>query len=234
MNLLTTSYRAIIFCCISCQLILSAADAQEAKWDSTYRPDIYPSRVDLFNSFRHSKKDIVFLGNSITFWGEWSELLGSPHIKNRGIPGDITFGVLERLDEVINGQPAKVFILIGINDIARNIPDSVTIRNYKRMVERIKTGSPRTKIFFQTLLPTNSAPNKLTAYYHKELQVKKINAAIRDLTKEEHIGLIDLYASFADAEGNLPRQYTFDGVHLTKPGYDVWVDVLKKGKYLTR
>ncbi|RYZ63102.1 MAG: sialate O-acetylesterase [Chitinophagaceae bacterium] len=204
----------------------------QTKWDSTARPEIYPLQVALFRAAPHSKKDVVFLGNSITFWGNWPELLNSAHVKNRGIPGDITFGVLERLDEVINGRPKKIFILIGINDVARNIPDSVILQNYRRMVAAIKTGSPRTKIFFQSILPTNSAAGKLTSHYNKGGHIKTINAGLKDITEKEGVVFIDLYSAFADAEGNLPRSLTFDGVHLTKAGYDIWVDILRKGKYL--
>ncbi|GAA4749506.1 GDSL-type esterase/lipase family protein [Flavisolibacter ginsenosidimutans] len=222
----------IIFFSACVFFITGNAFAQTAKWDSTYRPEIYPLQVAVFRAATHSKKDIVFLGNSITFWGNWTELLNSKHIKNRGVPGDITFGVLDRLDEVIGGQPNKVFILIGINDVARNIPDSVILQNYRRMIAAIKTGSPRTKIFFQSILPTNSAAGKLTSHYNKANHIKAINAGLKSLAEEEGVGFIDLYSAFADAEGNLPLNLTFDGVHLTKAGYDIWVDLLRKGNYL--
>jgi lysophospholipase L1-like esterase len=231
MNLL---FRKLLqfFCCAVFPLFnILNASAQQVKWDSTSRPEIYPLQVDLFRSAKHSKKDIVFLGNSITFWGDWNELLNSKHVKNRGIPGDVTYGVLDRLDEVVNGQPAKVFVLIGINDIARNIPDSVILRNYRRIIQRIKKGSPRTKIFFQTILPVNSSFNKLKAHYKTD-HIKNINEGLKKLAGEEDIGLIDLYAAFADAEDKLPKELTFDGVHLTKKGYDKWVAILKEGRYI--
>ena len=97
-----------------------------------------------------------FLGNSITAGVDWMELLGRADVRNRGISGDISFGVLERLHEVTEGKPARVFILIGINDISRNIPDSVIIDNYRRMIRIIRQASPATKIFFQTLMPVNN------------------------------------------------------------------------------
>jgi lysophospholipase L1-like esterase len=205
--------------------------AQSPNWDSTSRPEIYPSQVALFRSFDHSRKDIVFLGNSITFWGGWNELLHTKHIKNRGIPGDNTFGILDRLDEVINGQPAKVFILVGINDIAKNIPDSVIVKNYQRIITRIKAGSPRTKIYWQTILPVNDSFKKLTAHY-QHARIKSINEKAKALAVKENITLIDLYTVFAGPDGKLPTHLSFDGVHLQKAGYDIWVDVLKKGGYL--
>jgi len=217
---------------LTVMLFYRAGLSQEIKWDSTYRPEIYPSRVDLYRSFKHSPKDIVFLGNSITFWGEWPELLGMPHIKNRGIPGDTSFGLLDRLDEVTGGHPVSIFILIGINDIARNFPDSIIIRNYERMISQIKSASPQTKIFFQTMLPTNSSFGKLKDHY-KNGRIIEINAKLKDLAKRNDITVIDLYSAFADHTGNLPAKYTFDGVHLNKQGYDVWVSVLRKGKYLS-
>ena len=120
-----------------------------------------------FRSYPNSKKDIVFLGNSITDYGEWTELLQLPEAKNRGISGDITFGILERLDEVTEGSPAKIFILIGINDIARNIPDSVILDNYKKIIQRIKKSSKRTKIYFNTLIPVNNTfPDR--AHFNKD------------------------------------------------------------------
>lgn len=224
--------KPFVICCFIIFSFIFKSNAQQQNWDSTARPEIYPSRVDLYRSFKHSKKDIVFLGNSITFWGEWPELLRMKHIKNRGIPGDITYGVLARLDEVIKGKPAKVFILIGINDVAKGIPDSIIISNCRRMVQRIQSGSPRTKIYFQTMLPTNASFNKLTAHYNKGEHIQRVNAGLKAMAAEENVVLIDLYAAFADDEGNLYKHLSFDGVHLTKEGYDIWVTILKQGKYL--
>src|SRR5688500_3134149 len=115
-------------------IVALQAGGQTPKWDSTHRSGNFALKVDLFRSYPNSAKDIIFLGNSITAGVDWVELLGNPVVRNRGISGDITFGVLERLHEVTEGAPAKVFILIGINDISRNIPDSVIIGNYEKMI----------------------------------------------------------------------------------------------------
>lgn len=207
-------------------------NAQEVKWDSTVRPDIYKAQVELFRSRPHSRKDVVFLGNSITFWANWSELLGDLRYKNRGIPGDITFGVLERLDEVIQGRPAKVFILIGINDLARNTPDSVILQNYRRIVRRLKTGSPNTRLYFQTLLPTNDTFQKLKNHYHKEEHIRYLNSALKEMAPAEGFEVIDLHTHFVDETGKLKKEYTWDGVHLTLAGYQKWVEVLRSGTYI--
>jgi lysophospholipase L1-like esterase len=189
-------------------------------------------KVAQFKAYPNSTKDIIFLGNSITANTDLVEELGNPNLRNRGISGDITFGVLERLDEVIDGKPAKVFILIGINDISRNIPDQVILRNYQKMVSRINKGSPGTKIYFQTLLPTNSTFDRFKNHYNKEDHILGVNNALKELGRKEKITVIDLYPAFLDNQNRLKKELTHDGLHLTPAGYRTWVEVLRKGKYL--
>lgn len=202
------------------------ATAQTLKWDSTFRPNNYLQRVENFRSYPNSHKDIIFLGNSITDYTDWNELLQIKEARNRGISGDISFGIIERLDEVTEGKPAKVFILIGINDIARNIPDSVLISNYQKIISRIKTESPKTKIYFNTLLPVN---NTFPARNHfgKDEQIAKVNAALKKICVDEKIVLIDIHPSFLDADKKLDKKYTYDGLHLNAEGYKLWALLLK-------
>ncbi|MBB1284518.1 sialate O-acetylesterase [Flavisolibacter sp. BT320] len=210
------------------------ANGQTLKWDSTHRPGNFALKVDLFRSYPNSAKDIIFLGNSITAGVDWVELLGNPVVRNRGISGDITFGVLERLHEVTEGAPAKVFILIGINDISRNIPDSVIIGNYAKMIQRIKKESPKTKIYFQTLMPVNDSFTQFKNHYNKDEHILFVNESLKALAVAEKVTLIDLYPHFLDSEKKMDKRYTIDGLHLNAEGYKVWADVLKKGGYLEK
>ncbi len=200
--------------------------AQTEKWDSTFRPGNYAQRVENFRSYPNAVTDIIFLGNSITDYTDWNELLQLKEARNRGISGDITFGILERLDEVTEGKPAKVFILIGINDIARNIPDSVILDNYKKMIRHIKNKSPKTKIYFNTLLPVN---NTFTArnHFNKDEHIQYINEALKKLGKAEKITIIDIHPFFLDADKRMDKQYTYDGLHLNAKGYRHWASILK-------
>ncbi|WP_299703103.1 GDSL-type esterase/lipase family protein [uncultured Pontibacter sp.] len=206
--------------------------AQVVAWDSTFRPATYHVQVEQHKAYPASRKDIVFLGNSLTAHPNWNELLKNKHVKNRGISGDITYGVLERLDDVIAGKPAKLFILIGINDISRNIPDSLILQNYKKIVARVKAGSPATKIYLQTMLPTNNNFDKFKRHYNKEEHVSYLNKEIKELGEKEKVTVVDLHPAFSDGEGRLKQEYTHDGLHLTAEGYKVWARVLLEGKHL--
>ena len=221
-------------CLLGCLLFLALnhSFAQEVNWDSTYRPAVYPLLVEQFESFPKASSDIIFLGNSITAGTDWNELLQLPTVRNRGISGDITYGILERLDDVISGKPSKIFILIGINDISKNIPDDTILNNYAKIVDRIQKGSPTTKIYFQTLLPVNSSFEKFKNHYGKDEHILYVNEGIRKLTKAKKIQLIDLYPHFLDQAKHLKAELTHDGLHLRMEGYQVWAKILKDGGYL--
>lgn len=224
--------RIIIFLLLFATVRLVDAQVQIAKWDSTYRPGTYQVKKELFEYYRHKKSDIVFLGNSITDYNEWSELLQLPNARNRGISGDITFGVLERLQEIIDGQPSKIFILIGINDISRNIPDEVIIANYKKIISRIKKGTPRTEIFVQSILPVNNTFTKYPNHYNKDEHIQAVNTAIKQLSEKEGATFINIHDAFLDSEGRLDSKYTYEGLHLNGEGYKLWAKILKEGKFL--
>jgi len=207
--------------------IYHSVHAQTLQWDSTVRPNNYAIKVEQFRSFPNASTDFIFLGNSITAGTDWNELLGVTNARNRGISGDITFGILERLGEVTEGKPAKVFILIGINDIQRNIPDSFIVSNYKKIIQRIKSVSPVTKIYFQTLLPVNNEFTQFKNHYNKDEHILYVNSQLKKIASEEKITLIDLHPHFLNADNKLEKKYTMDGLHLNAAGYTLWASLLK-------
>ncbi|MDE6077594.1 MAG: sialate O-acetylesterase, partial [Muribaculaceae bacterium] len=99
------------------------------------RSEYWHQRVTLFNLLPVEPGDIVFLGNSITDGGEFSELFDNPSIKNRGISSDVISGVAERLHQVTNYHPSKIFLLIGINDVSHNLSVDRLATDYENLVK---------------------------------------------------------------------------------------------------
>ncbi|HMG90470.1 MAG TPA: hypothetical protein VK589_10425 [Chryseolinea sp.] len=92
-------------------LTSSIAEAQLVRYDTIrYARDYYQKRVALFESQPIQKGGVIILGNSIAEYGDWQKLLNDLSIINRGIAADNTFGVLDRLDDVIVRHPDKLFI----------------------------------------------------------------------------------------------------------------------------
>lgn len=191
---------------------------------STY----YDQRELLFETLPTSRRDIIFLGNSITDGCEWSELFRNKHCKNRGISGDVCDGVLNRLTTVTKGQPAKVFLMIGINDLGRGgNPDTIAMKT-RQIVKRIKAESPRTKIFIQSVLPVNDYYGRFETHTVRWKDVPVTNKLLQQIAQEEGVTYIDLFPLFANAEGKMNIDYSNDGLHLTGKGYQVWHDALKR------
>lgn len=213
-------------------LLITISLQAAAQYDSSFRFYYYDQKLSMFEQMPAKDNCIIWLGDSITDGCEWSELFPNYNNLNRGVSSDNTFGVLNRLPEIIRRKPAKIFILIGINDIARNIPVDVILRNYTKMVERIQQESPRTKIYVQSLLPTNNQFTQFKNHQNKEAVIQTVNKGIAQLAIDKKINFIDLYAAFQDKEGRLDVRFTNDGLHLTGAGYLRWKEVLTQGKYL--
>ena len=201
--------------------------------------DTLPTMVDHYEKrFAEFKKEtfengkIIFLGNSITEGGQWHQLTDNKTKINRGIGGDVTFGILNRLDEIISHQPSKVFILIGINDISKDFPDAVILNNYKKIVQKLKLKLPNTKIYIQSLLPVNPFYPKFPQHYDKGNHVISVNKSLQELASAEAVYFINLYPLYLDKAGNLDAKFTGDGLHLNAEGYKVWIGYLKSNGYL--
>ena len=198
-----------------------AGNAQERKY-STF----YYQRATLFEELPVTSKDIIFLGNSITNGGEWSELLNNKHVKNRGISGDICMGVYDRLDAILKGKPAKIFLLIGINDVSRGTSADTIVNRIGMITQKIKQDSPKTKLYLQSVLPVTDHYKMFGGHTSRWQEVKKINEGLMYLADKENVTYIDLYSHFVDEKtGKMNIEYTNDGLHLLGKGYLKWVDI---------
>lgn len=211
--------------------LLTSLGASAQQIDSSYANDYYKGRMELFATFPEQRGAIVFLGNSITERGAWAELLPGKKIVNRGIGGDNTFGVLARLDGIMATRPSKIFLLIGINDLGRGLPESVILANYRSILVKLAATLPKTKVMVQSVLPMHES--KLPAYLkNKADKVKSLNAGIQMLAKEFGYPYLNLHEWAADEHGELKSGFTGDGIHITPPAYAAWVNWLKEKKYL--
>jgi len=195
-------------------------------------PEHTPQRLAQFAIEPIVTGKIIFLGNSITEMGDWKKVTGDTTVINRGIGGDITFGVLKRLKDITDRQPSKVFLLIGINDIGKDIPDPVIADNELKIVKEIHSKCPQTKIYVESVLPVNSTVNHFPQHYDKEEHVLALNKLLQANAAAGNYTFVDIFHLFVDADGRLQAQYTYEGLHVKPAAYVVWVDYLRKMGYL--
>lgn len=190
--------------------------------------EYWDRKVSQFDSLPVYPEDIVFLGNSITDGGHFNELFEMPNIKNRGISSDVIDGVTKRLTQVTKGHPAKIFLLIGINDVAQNVSAPKLIKKYEDLVDSIISQSPETKLYLQSVMPVNHSFKRYKTLYGKDKVIIDFNKGIKEIAEKKGVTYIDLWPMLADSEGRLKRAYTNDGLHLSGAGYKAWTKGIDK------
>ena len=190
--------------------------------DLVLRFAIYPQqeRLDTQQRLLEVKmEDTVFLGDSITEGGFWHELFPDSNIRQRGIGGDTTTGVLGRLAPIIEGKPAQIFLLIGTNDIFFGVSHEDIVTNINTIVDQIKENSPDTEIYVQSILPR-------AKWYQSTIEA--INADL-ERSMEGKAKWINLYPLFLDEAGeSISDELSNDELHLLGKGYLIWQDAIQE------
>ena len=165
-------------------------------------------RRSLFEVLPVYSSDIVFLGNSITDGCEWAELFNDP---------------------IVGGHPKKLFLMIGVNDLAAGVSPDEIVANVARLIDRFQSESRWTKIYVQSILPVNGESfAKFKNHYEHGRQIVPLNKRLEALCDEKEVTYLDVWGALADHEGRLDKRYTNDGLHLTGEGYVVWRDAIKQ------
>ena len=181
----------------------------------------YRIHRSIFESMPRAEGSIVFLGDSLTDYVPLNEFFPGLPVINRGIAGDNTLGALRRIDEVISLKPAKLFILLGTNDIVYNMSAERTAGNLTEIIRRVQKEVPSAKIYIETLMPTN--PNFSTRRSNDTINHR--NEAIISVARETGCTIIDTHSHMTE-DGILPLKYTVDGLHLSGEGVVRWMELL--------
>lgn len=185
---------------------------------STSSPEIFDHwgimRNSLYDLHPVDSTDIVFVGNSLTEAFPVTELFG-PHCKNRGIGGNKTSHILQRIDNIAKYKPRKLFIEAGINDFVFGGNVDTTFNNYVQIINIVTSQSPRTRIYIQSTIPTCGPYEKFNT------SVKKLNARLIDYCKKGGIRYVDVYSEMVSGD-KMDSTLTEDGLHLNGKGYSIW------------
>lgn len=190
-------------------------------------PDVYYARrATLFDLLPVYSSDIIMLGNSLTDGAEWNELFDNCHVKNRGIVGDIISGFFERLEPILKGQPRKIFIMGGVNDISHGVSADSIVSAMTQVVTTIQARCPKTEIYVQSMLPFNNDVRLWKLLKGREQVVVDGNKGLESMCQRLGVTFINLYPLFVGENGKMKPEYTNDGLHLMGGAYLIWRDAL--------
>lgn len=178
----------------------------------------YNDRVNYFKLENESiyNIDVAFLGDSLTEGYDVKTYYPSLNVVNRGISGDNTFGLENRLKEsAYDAHPKVISMLIGANNF------TTMLDNYESIVSKLKQNLPESKVILCSLTSMTGdwAKNNDTA--------KQNNIKIQEYATKYGYAYADLYNALLDPSTNqLKENYSLDGGHLTSEGYEVITSVL--------
>jgi hypothetical protein len=174
--------------------------------------DAYDLQAQLFDLVPASK--VVMVGDSITAFAPWSDMFPTVRPSNRGIGNDTTAGLLSRLDSILISHPKKMFLMIGINDVLHNTDTSISLENYRQIVQATITAG--TRLYAQSVLFTTVAA--------LNQHVTSLNEGISGICSSvATCKYIDLNGQLAPS-GALAYPLVGDDIHISPAGYMIWRD----------
>lgn len=166
---------------------------------------------------------IVFAGDSHIQYYDLQEFFPEYETINRGIAGDYTAGLINRMDSFLKGQPKEIVFEVGFNDLWHGEKVDSIVNNYRIIINKVKAKSLAIKIVFVSVLPSDANIKNVRA---KPLIIA-LNDGLLHLCKTNNIPYVDVYSKLSD-KGALNAQYNGgDGIHLNGEGYVVFTKELK-------
>ena len=185
-------------------------------------------RDQYFEVLAQDSNAIVFLGTSLTQNFELHEAFRNPHIQNRGINGDWTGGMRNRLGTLLAQKPKKIFIETGINDLGdRKLSQDAILSEFKLLISKIQTNSKDTRVYVNSIFPVSNLNKGMSGYFGAEInaEIIQLNTQIEKLANKLDFTFIDIHGSFLE-NNEMKPELTIDGVHLSGKGYLLWADLL--------
>lgn len=186
----------------------------------------------LIQNANSAKGQIVFIGDSITDMYVLDDHYADLPLAcyNRGIGGDTTSGVLNRLDvSVFDVEPSTVVLMIGTNDINGGLDEKGILERYSKIIDEIYSTLPDVKLYCMSIIPQNSQIEEYSTINLSDTteRILKINPKIRQIAEEKGAKYLDLFPLLADENNHLISEYSDDGLHLNYKGLSVWTALIK-------
>ena len=173
---------------------------------------------------------IVMYGDSHSeYGGDWSRHFpGAGKIINRGIIGDDSQGMYNRLDLVLPCHPKKIFFECGANDLSHGWTVERVFQGITRVLTTIRERSPKTELYVQSVLPLNEEVGTWKYLKGKDDLIIQLNNKLKEYCASHALTYIDLYTPLLGAHPKtMKAEYCRDGLHLTEKGYEVWAKTIR-------
>lgn len=179
------------------------------------------------NSLRqmNAKADIVFFGDSLTYYGDFASVFPDKIVCNLGLRGDTIQNMIDRVEQVRILEPRRMFLMAGINDVSSCSLEHFE-EQYEVLIIKLLNIYPKTEVIIQSLLPVNNKDYQISCTNE---QIVGCNKLISSLASEYKLPYLDLFSLYVNND-IMPSNMTIDGLHLQKEAYNKWYGVLNNFK----
>ena len=134
--------------------------------------------------------------------------------------------IMMRKDEIIDFNPARIFILVGSNDLNSQNPNIEYIaERYLKAVAELKDALPNAKIYIILTLPINTKYEQKASI--RNAKITEFDKQVVKLCNEQGVYYIDMATSLKGADGMLREELTSDGLHLKGEYYPYWYNLIE-------
>jgi lysophospholipase L1-like esterase len=181
---------------------------------------VWNNEKEKFKMLYPKENTICFLlGDSQIEQCEWQELIPEIRCANRGIGGESTFGLLDRISVLPeDGNNRTVILQTGINDLINGDEPDIILHRYNKILDYLKKRNYRPVV---TLV--------FPVRYLKNInqQVDLLNSGIQRICGEKQCAVISINEKVT-RDNLLSEEFTSDGLHLNYKGYLIWVAEIRK------
>ena len=154
----------------------------------------------------------IFIGDSI--------IDGIAYYKIYADGNNTTDKTEKYLDDIIKLTPARVFIMVGLNDANYGTRSAQTIaENIMAIASQIKTASPNTNVCVLSLLPITQEFEAKANVNAKQSMIDEINNIVMAACPSNSVTYVDVATAFKDASGYMNPQYTGNGSNIYNEYY---------------
>ena len=142
-------------------------------------------------------------------------------------------GAVRELSEIVTlAEPKRLFLLIGMNDLAGGASVDDTVARYERLLTQLKQQFPTLQIAVMTPTPKTASawlPDYCTNPDFGSPLLREFADRLMALCETMEVPCVDLFSALADETGNLPDNFSRDNyVHINDLGSAVAADTLNR------
>lgn len=201
----------------------------QTKIDNMHREEeLKKRREEIKKMVQEEKIDYKIIFKGDIFWGDSivEALSEYEYLNNYSVvakKGKDVLKAREDIDTIIKLSPERLFILLGMNDLLVFEDLSLFIDNYKVLIDRVREGSPNTKIYINSILPVMDKVSSKNPLFKKE-RIIEANKRLNELAINEGATFVDIRYIMEENK----MLYEPDGIHVKSSFYPKWLNELIK------